>query len=258
MFAVMALAPQHTFQVLTKRPERMQAFAAGIKARHRVWDCADQIACDRNLSEVHPSAPYLNAGRDAATWPLPNIWLGVSAEDQAAADARIPILLGTPAAVRFLSAEPLLGPIDLRPFIGAVHHHPDNVPSPELDALIRAARDEMRARHPDAKCLDWVIAGGESGPNARPMHPDWARSIRDQCSSAGVAFFFKQWGLHITEDQSPEDIVLPGTALLPWSTYDYRREEWAGDQTAVYRVGKKRAGRILDGRTWDGMPEVAA
>jgi protein gp37 len=104
--------------------------------------------------------------------PLPNVWLGVSVENQAAADERIPLLLQTPAAVRFISAEPLLGPIDVSLFLRQVR-------------MYGVVEDQK---------LDWVICGGESGREARPMNPDWARSLRDQCADAGVAFFCKQMG----------------------------------------------------------------
>jgi len=127
-------------------------------------------------------------------WPPPNVWLGTTVEDQRRADERIPHLLACPAAVRFVSCEPLIGPVDLNKSIGGtkwiggqrgcagMHQH-GNAPDPH--------------HHHDDRCrdgLDWVICGGESGPNARPMHPEWARSLRDQCQAAGVPFHFKQWG----------------------------------------------------------------
>lgn len=146
VFAVMALAQQHTFQVLTKRPERAR----------------DYLTTRANLLRI------------SGEWPFAHIWLGTSVEDQATADARIPHLLAIPAAVRFLSAEPLLGPLDL------------------IRAMDRAGFDPVWSIR---QCgLDWVIVGGESGRGARPMHPDWARGLRDQCRAAGVAFFLKQMG----------------------------------------------------------------
>ncbi len=144
VFAVMAQAHHHTYQVLTKRPERITEWAAGAHLR--------MTRCFRNFHDYTESV---------GPWPLPNVWLGTSAENQATLDERLPHLLATPAAVRFLSLEPLLGPIDVRG---------------RLDGI------------------DWVIVGGESGPGAQPMHPDWVRSIRDACVEAEVAFFFKQWG----------------------------------------------------------------
>ncbi len=175
VFAVMALAPQHTFQVLTKRAERMREYIASA-----------------NFGEVDRwTKPLLTTMRRAKTgsrfvveeWPLPNVWLGVSVEDQTRADERIPRLLNTPAAVRFISAEPLLGPVDLTMCT--------------YDGMVRinALTGEGGWPVPHAICgpaLDWVIVGGESGRNARDMNPDWARSLRDQCKAADVAFFMKQ------------------------------------------------------------------
>lgn len=222
LFAVMALAPQHTFQVLTKRHGRMRSLLSSAYFLHavsRVW-------------AEPPTDWTLPRDWSVPVWPLPNVWLGVSAEDQKRADLRIPALLDTPAAVRFVSAEPLLGPIDL---------HGDPIGK---DSVFWIGH------------LDWVIVGGESGPGARPMHPDWARSMRDQCVAAGVPFLFKQWGEHRiaipgqdTWDKvesiplSPDVPMEPGVDIGPWA---YMR-----------RVGKKRAGRELDGRTWDQYPEVA-
>lgn len=157
VFATMALTPQHTYQVLTKRPQRMLSYLVGDGITRRGWIAE---AAAQNLDEQ---------------WPLPNVWLGVSVEDQRAADERIPLLLQTPAAVRFLSCEPLLGPVDLEK------------PWPNSEVSF------SHVYHPwMIQQLDWVIAGGESGPGFRPMDQDWARSLRDQCQAAGVAFFCKQ------------------------------------------------------------------
>ena len=157
VFAVMALAPQHTFQVLTKRVERMREwFAPGYDNReHAVGQAMREIAASRG-------------GDDAGLpeWPLPNVWLGVSAEDQEAAEARIPALLETPAAVRWVSLEPLLGPVDLGSWLG---------PDP-------------------ATKIAWVVCGGESGPGARVFRVEWAREILRQCRGADVPFFMKQMG----------------------------------------------------------------
>lgn len=186
-------------------------------------------------------------------WPLPNVWLGVSVEDQPRADMRVHELRMTPAAIRFISAEPLLGPLDLTRI--------NDVGTVAQDAL-RGIRvqpnrhgepidgDQPRGR------IDWVIAGGESGPGARPMHPGWARSLRDQCQVAGVPFLFKQWGEWVTENQSPEDIALPSSARVPWSSGITKGGRYRGDPTAVYRVGKRAAGRLLDGVEHNGFPEA--
>lgn len=171
VFAVMALAEQHTFQIITKRAKRMREYASRAAACGEHW-----------LAHI-PDAP-------AEKWPLPNVWLGVSAEDQTRADERIPELLETPAAVRFVSAEPLLGPLDL---LGPDMEGPLTNGEP-TQAQIDADRTGWRVIRYGVSRLDWIIVGGESGPGARPMHPQWARDIRDQCERAGVPFFMKQMG----------------------------------------------------------------
>lgn len=193
VFAVMALAPQHTFQVLTKRAKRMRKFVSRVTGLAQAAQWGGTVIADEfphvTTSIAHPKGP--------TTWPLPNVWLGVSVEDQKRADERIPDLLATPAAVRFISAEPLLGPVDLEQA-----WHGENA----LDSECWGECAWCENGHPpmhncqqgrgewwkDRSGLDWVIVGGESGAGARPMHPDWARSLRDQCAAAGVPFFMKQ------------------------------------------------------------------
>ncbi len=226
VFAVMALCPEHTFQVLTKRAKRMQAYFAGIPEQ------PDMSEGRSALIEGSAQAIYSQmTGEDPSLWlavhtPLPNVWLGVSAEDQQRADERIPYLLETPAAVRFVSAEPLLGPIDF-------FHIRENT-GHTFNALSKKEGIAFRGTG-----LDWVIAGGESGPDARPMHPDWARSIRDQCQVAGVPFFFKQWGEWISAK------CLPGHLPIG-HIFD--------DGYQMIRIGKRLAGRLLDGREHNDMP----
>ena len=193
---------RHTFMVLTKRPERLLAFFDW-------WENDAQMLTGPGI--------------------FPNVWLGVSVEDQATADERIPLLLQTPAAVRFVSYEPALGPVNFSEWILPDETHPSH---------------GILTGDPQ---LDWIIMGGESGPGARPMHPDWARSVRDQCQTVGVPFFFKQWGEFCSFEQLPEDGK--GLKDTPYEPIDL------GGCT-VYRVGKKAAGRLLDGRTWDEFPEV--
>ena len=169
--------------------------------------------------------PYLiDAGRGFRDLP-PNVWIGTSVEDQATANERIPHLLAIPAQVRFLSMEPLLGPVDLR----------------LSDAWLPSDCYELRER------LHWVIVGGESGGSARPMHPDWVGSLCNQCEAAGVPFFFKQHGewLEFGADAAPGSAPID-TTRTPRHTFP--------DGTLMFRVGKKRAGRLLDGRTWDELP----
>lgn len=161
VFAAMALAPQHTFIVLTKRAKRMREYLIDILEDQQ--DCRIEAIADA-AGRMMEDGDNAHDAVVNMTLPLPNVHLGVSCEDQGRADERIPALLETPAAVRFVSAEPLLGPINFR-------HR-----------------------------LDWIICGGESGPGARPMHVEWARSIREQCAAAGVPFFMKQLGAHVIQD----------------------------------------------------------
>lgn len=218
VFATMDEHRMHRFLVLTKRPERLHAY------------------CD---------------GGEEGVFPYENVWLGVSVEDMRTARERLPVLLATPAAKRFVSLEPLLGPIDLR-LIGKWRDEP-------LSCLEEVVGNVNRP------ALDWVIVGGESGPGARPMHPDWVRSIRDQCVDLRVPFFFKQWGHHkpICEmyatdrdywEEGARDRVF-AMDMFGWiadgSTQPRPElQPWFFDP-----VGKKAAGRVLDGRVWDEIPE---
>lgn len=174
-------------------------------------------------------------------WPYPNVWIGATIVNQEEADRDIPKLLAVPAAKRFLSMEPSLGPVTVFDVDGPIDV-PDGMRSP----------------------LDWVIVGGESGPDARPMNPDWARSLRDQCEAAGVPFLFKQWGEYIPYEHSAQPPYLhsqhgheiDGHSLPDFESDDDKRGwvcDWA-DQILARKVGKKVAGRMLDGRTWDGFP----
>lgn len=251
VFAVMALARQHTFQVLTKRAKRMQDYMANAE-REALWMNAVADLFEIDCSLLNGRYPIM--GQRSPWLPLPNVWLGVSAERQQEADERIPLLLDTPAAVRFISAEPLLGPIDLTRVRAS--EDPHTPPDQEwlFDSLSTGDYYEQRFRNSfgevwydsgdgpyrDTK-LDWIIVGGESGPNARPMYPDWARSLRDQCAAADVPMFFKQWGSWAHEGQCGAD----GKKWL-----------WSVETEGSHVVGKKRAGRLLDGIEHNGMPQV--
>lgn len=293
VFAVMASTPRHTYQILTKRPRRMRDFFAWLEEkadganeryanseRHQAGVRARQDLRDQgkaSLDEPSPptemlrglydiGAPIVDKHMDHQArqhhlkqlgqhhwrnWPLHNVWLGVSVEDQATADERIPLLLKTPAAVRWISAEPLLGAVDLSHWLGA---------------------NELRDID-GGPGLDWVVVGGESGTNARPMHPDWPRSIRDQCQAAGVPFLFKQWGewgpncglnsagqLDFSGGMiMANDGTLYEEESLAYPDGDRRSEALSkGHESArlysVYRRGKKKTGRELDGLLWDGYP----
>jgi protein gp37 len=174
VFAVMAATPQHTYQVLTKRPGRMR----GLLSRPTAF--GDTVL--DYLTELPGGQQLIDEQR--VPWPLPNVHLGTSVEDQKRAGLRIPALLDTPAAVRFLSCEPLLGPVD--PSLLWTR----NGTMPVAPLLPHVDQDTGRMHRP----IGWVIVGGESGPGARRMDPDWARSLRDLCAAAGVPFHFKQAG----------------------------------------------------------------
>lgn len=223
LFALIDATPNLDWLLLTKRPE--------------------------NIAKMMPKPAFDHAGWNGTLdgyWhqmgkPRPNLWLGVSCENQQAADERIPHLLRVPAKVRFLSCEPLLGPVDLH------------------------ARPEWFWK---SAGIHWVIVGGESGPGARPMHPHWARSLRDQCQAAGVPFHFKQWGEWFPSSMYDLDSQLPAMTG--------RKEVYVGPNgqvvgtaspfehgcpcstppgfVSMVHVGKKAAGRLLDGRTWDELP----
>lgn len=191
VFSVMSDCDRHTYQVLTKRPERMLEFFKWKSEEHGIpWE------------------------------PKPNVWIGVSVENQEAADERIPLLLQVPAAVRFLSCEPLLGPLDLKKEMGA---YTAGNASPFARIWLNK--------------LQWVICGGESGPGARPMHPAWVRVLRDQCKEAGVPFFFKQWG-EFSYEQPEGMCVYNDGSVVP-----------AEDEPV-------KAVRLLDGQIHDDFPEL--
>lgn len=196
--------------------------------------------------------------------PPKNVWMGASVENQAAADERIPALLGCPAVVRFLSCEPLLGAVSLDRYFGLEPGHEwracccDQIDPADVPCVVC----ESRREYGEKSGLHWVICGGESGAKARPMHPDWARGLRDQCVSAGVPFFFKQWGEWLlTYDRDVDD---PDWDRCPRTEGDRGRYlnlaggfGFHGDRVVfMSRVGKKAAGRMLDGRTWAEMPVV--
>lgn len=213
VFAVMALAPQHTFQMLTKRHSRMRSLLSSPNFPELVQRAIDAWFDD---PDDQPAV---------GPWPLRNVWLGVSVENQHWADIRIPALLETPAAVRWLSCEPLLGPVDLG--IGDPHrgHKSDDVhghPHPPICLTCSTDDNEVEyfRRDPDQvgpSGIGWVVVGGESGRQSRPMHPDWARSLRDQCEQARVPFFFKQagavlareWGCTDRKGHNPDEWAEP-------------------------------------------------
>lgn len=191
VFAIMALCPQHTFQVLTKRAGRMRDYMQECVSKQGRPLVGVAI---KGKQEMATAKPGMCLARDTfAPAPLPNVWLGVSCERQQEADERIPHLLQTPAAVRFVSAEPLLGPIAVGPWL----HDSD------CDLQEHGAAGTCTCSEPREVRLDWVIVGGESGPKARPMNIEWANSIIAQCRFADVACFVKQLGTCAMSDGYP-------------------------------------------------------
>lgn len=319
VFAVMALCPQHVFIILTKRSARMRDYLETRTAQVMGPDVKAMLASPladalQRVSNWRGDGAPMNAplmlrypdtsSEAQSRWPLPNVWLGVSVEDQTRADERIPDLLNTPAAVRLVSCEPLLGPLWLPSWLPEVRDPYLEVQGAPMACLgcddgegfapprclsatdPRLACPENRAViidhegpedpetggpqwvHTERVTLDWVIAGGESGKGARPVHPDWIRSLRDQCAAAGTPFFFKQWG-----DHAPSELDEDGRLVPPMPTLDLKGlQHWTGERferpaddalagdvfrpgaVLTARVGKARAGRVLDGQTHDAFP----
>ena len=250
VFAVMALCPQHTFQVLTKRPERMAEYlldsrdGLGFKTDERVAAAVDEIWPWKGSHKNFIETKATGLRRWSPVWPLPNVWLGTSVEDQATADERIPHLLQCPAAVRFLSVEPMLGPVDV--------------------SYALSNGDTVGVRRADVPTVDWVIVGGESGPGARPMHPDWVRSVRDQCIAAQVPFFFKQWGeWHSGADLRDGSwnrlkqvrVCRRGHVVDLDAVNMGKHASCPNGLLNMYRVGKKAAGAMLDRKEWREWPK---
>ncbi len=247
VFGVMGLAGEHDFQVLTKRPERLAEFCEWQADKKLSAYLADYVLQPHGWS--WDAACNNLDGPCGRQRPLPNVQLGTSVENQAAVH-RIEHLVRCPAAVRFLSLEPLLG--DLSGILST-----DRCPS-RCDGNRCTMRTGHKGRHralrptggwgatdePTPSSIDWVIVGGESGSGARPMHPDWVRSIRDQCKAADVPFFFKQHGEWLHESQvSPEPRLLPTLAVHHWP-----------DGSKSYRFTAKYAGNLLDGERHHEWP----
>lgn len=221
VLAIMLMMPETIFQVLTKRPKRAVEFFNWLKlVTHPIT--GEQLDM-RVVKEVK------------------NIWIGVSCENQEQADKRIPLLLQIPAAVRFLSCEPLIGPIDLTVIapeskggiIGST-----NCLTGEENAFTHAIDIHSK--------VDWVICGGESGHQARPMHPEWVRSLRDQCAAANVPFFFKQWGEYAPlRECSMHDVRKLKRAIVS-DPYEHM----------VFRIGKSKSGNLLDSKQHLNFPAI--
>jgi len=212
VFAVMSLSTKHVFQLLTKRPRRMAELIQSKALVHLMGRPHTMEEAIVGVCGEFQSVP--------SVWPLPNVWLGVSVEDQKTADERIPLLLQTPTAAHWISYEPALASVNLQSSIGN---------------------------------LQWVVAGGESGPNARPSHPEWFRVIRNQCEAAGVPYFHKQNGEWLHSSQMDADQV--NRALEIHGKNPERVHLWPDGKCSV-RIGKKYAGRLLDEREWNEFPRI--
>jgi protein gp37 len=226
VFAVMALAPQHTFQILTKRAERMYSYmtrqnARGFSRESNINGAIWSLLGTQRGSKIH------HGGNWRAKWPMPNVWLGVSVENQHFADERIPLLLQTAAAVRFISAEPLLGSLDLNAL-------PDPKGDPSWDAsalhgVRECAFGSSVSRETIAR-LDLVIVGGESGRDARPCDRRWIYNLIDQCRGAGVPIFVKQLGAFSIIDGITRTAITDRDARLPLlDSHGGDPDEWPED-----------------------------
>lgn len=265
LFSLIAQTPNLDWLLLTKRIGNVRGMLAEL---------------------AHGSYPDLSL---LDMMPLPNVWIGATIVNQEEADRDIPKLLAVPAAKRFLSMEPLLGPVDLT----RLPHEDDGAGDALagevwVDTWLDAAgARRQRCAVGEYGRLDWVIVGGESGPSARPMHPDWASSLRDQCEAAGVPFLFKQWGewkpISQMEEAEHSGLYTPNVIAKPHESQDNLNDIYGRRCTVptsvlhadgsthgitepmafgqgteamqIFRIGKKAAGRLLDGRTWDQLPQ---
>jgi protein gp37 len=295
VYAIMAMCGRHTFQVLTKRPERAVEYYATFDADCNTVSGSDggfRLGCAAGElldgAWIHgPGKPYRKMieqficdthdlddededyEAQPVPWPLPNVWVGTSIENQPMAERRMPELVKIPAAVRFVSFEPLLGPVDVSPWLYK-----------ELDTESRNYLYDGTGGHPDlypqavekasrTNVLQWAIVGGESGHGARPMHPAWARSLRDQMTRAEIPFWFKQWGewapasdidqsqFFDSPPESDPERTMPCKVpqmVLQSDGRDIGFQFPHGAMT-MYCCGKHRAGRLLDGREWKELPK---
>jgi protein gp37 len=258
VFAVMALSPQHTFQVLTKRPDRMREYLTwcDLTRRRLPKDRPDaigmQVDAMRAYAQVH--GIKLPRWNPMVLLPFDNVCLGTTVEMQEFANLRIPELLRCPAAVRFVSYEPALGLVDFRNIAirdrRGNEHFVDSLTGVDL-----AATPPIHGG-PDTPRIHGVICGGESGPKARPMHPEWARFVLRQCEVTRTPFLFKQWGAWLPNwDHATHD---SRTCVLSRDGVRRSVGPMEGSDALMHYVGKKKAGRLLDGREHSEFPAVAA
>lgn len=225
IWAIMALTPHHTYQVLTKRPERMYNYFERHFTRHKIGSIAVKYT-----KKFHPDGHGCDPDICNGVSPLNNVWLGVTAENQKEANQRVPILLSTPAALRFVSIEPMLEKINLEMLLDSKSNDRFRTVYSALcgkktlwDTINLLAEEQTEK-------IDWVIGGGESGQKARPLNPLWVKDLQEQCTQANVPFFFKQWG--------------------EFSNYE------EDGFIHMDRVGKKQAGYLIDGMEYREMPRI--
>jgi len=274
VLAVIALCARQTFQVLTKRADRMEAFMADPETANALEYYTDKICGEHGFCAFDYE------------WPLPNLHLGATVED-AGQLSRVDHLLGTPAAVRFVSCEPLLSALDLSRYLKCQWYQDTEHPVPWKpgDVVDRVKYPHQGYPAKLRPCLDQVIAGFETGIHARPGHPNWARGLRDQCQKAGVPFHFKSFGEWIAKPQIADFLRMPdethptagwyvrkeweeaihgvewgclqhdGTYWKETTTWNSRQEAAQDNyEVTIYRVGHKASGRTLDGKIWDESP----
>ena len=218
IWVIMALTPHHTYQVLTKRPKRMAEYFERHFTRHKIGALA--VKYTKNF---HPDGHGCDSDICNGMFPLKNVWLGVTAENQDQAQKRIPILLEIPASKRFISVEPMLDKINLK-HLGFLK---GQAPKDRLclcDGLEGTVYDFGSTNTVEINKLDWVICGGESGQRARPLNPEWVKDLQEQCAATNTPFFFKQWG------------------------------EFTWKDGEMFRVGKKEAGYLINGKEYREMP----
>lgn len=245
VFAVAALSPKHVFLVRARQDLlRMRSLIGDRRFQRQVWAAIDDlpVSVEGYASSVPP----------AGWWPLPNVWLGVDVTDQRTADAHVPVLLDTPAAVRWVNVDAPQGSVEL----------------PWLTCPCGDCKDPNYDPQ-----IDWVVVNGASGLGAEPMHPDWVRALREQCRRASVPFLFRGWGDWAPDERidadgyrhvgtkpvakDPKSLVIHvngATALTPQNPFDPWERGHGGWHTVMRRLGAKRAGRLLDGQLHDDYP----